>query len=758
MTDNLGSDRTNIESLVGYPKWPTTNISWSVYTNLPNSYVGKHVIYGVGTNDDHPLYSDVFNNSGLTELGLKAARSAFAGLEAISTLTFTEASQSTSSTANIHFGSFKSTYAPSLNNRFIGAYASPGYQNSQIGTSYVGAGDVWVTAASGGATESGAPTRPDIALQTMRHELGHVLGLSHPRENSKYDPGHDNQHYTIMSTNLFLSTGNSVSEYQLYDIAALQSLYGRNLQSNSEDSVYDITKFTGSVSPTDAENNRYFALWDAGGKDTIDVSASSNENDRVFIDLRPGHFSSIGVNTGLTTSGCTVINAGIQNLAISFGAIIEDIIGSKFDDILVGNELSNTIAGGAGDDVIYASGSAVRLASSFEFNIGQILKDDGDYGYYNTSGYNAKVLNDDEFDNIFGGDGNDLIFGSNAGDRIDGGDGYDEIYSGSGDDFIDSGIDVRAYGIIDNDRIYSGSGDDTIIVRSICLVEAGTGDDVVVVLRGGARGNLGDGNDIVNLEYVDAYCSLDGGNGNDIFRLNSVDVEGLYGGAGDDIFYASGRSSAFIYGGDGNDTYDFSGHTADGDFSIQLNFDVGWGEDMLIGSNDLARKQYADEQAVAADRFGVESLDFFKSAAFTSSGHVERVDVNVTWDVKMDGVDEYGYDHGWGDVTITDGNGNRLVVKNVEGSWSAASDGSISGINKLYMPEVNNQRWENVLVKAVNNPSPPRGEEPEEIFSLFYRDREDSVDYYRHINIDYNGQGYVADKIAVATFMNEYLL
>ncbi len=49
------------------------------------------------------------------------------------------------------------------------------------------------------------------------------------------------------------------------------------------------------------------------------------------------------------------------NIAIAYGAQIENIIGGSGADILVGNALNNTLKGGAGNDIIYGAGGADQL-------------------------------------------------------------------------------------------------------------------------------------------------------------------------------------------------------------------------------------------------------------------------------------------------------------------------------------------------------------------------------------------------------------
>jgi len=111
-------------------------------------------------------------------------------------------------------------------------------------------------------------------------------------------------------------------DYMLYDIAALQFLYGANTGHATGDNLY---KFSPSANLIDT-------IWDAGGTDTFSASGATSG---VVIDLNPGSFSSIGIQ---------------NNIAIAFGTWIESAIGGSGADRIVGNELDNQLTGGGGAD------------------------------------------------------------------------------------------------------------------------------------------------------------------------------------------------------------------------------------------------------------------------------------------------------------------------------------------------------------------------------------------------------------------------
>ncbi len=232
-----------------------------------------------------------------------AARAIMAEIEEATGVTFVEVSSA--SDATITFGNYD------IGGDTLGATTYP--MGLATGNVY---SDVWIDQSISGASfEPGTE-----AYYVLIHEIGHSLGLDH----ATLPTSEDNHQYTVMDYSPHPTITTDVTGYQLYDIAALQYLYGADYTSTGGDDIYAFADLGGKAE----------TLWDGGGRDTIDMSAATYG---VVVDLNEGAFS-------------TIIESGTNNISIAFGAVIEDLVGSAYDDILIGNAADNLLTGGAGND------------------------------------------------------------------------------------------------------------------------------------------------------------------------------------------------------------------------------------------------------------------------------------------------------------------------------------------------------------------------------------------------------------------------
>ncbi len=437
------------------------------------------------------------------------------------------------------------------------------------------AGDMWVNnnMTYGGRNLVESPTPGDEGWATFLHELGHGLGFDHP---GGVGAASSNQ-YTVMSYTAHPSQVTTNPDDMawpvtplLLDIQAAQSVYGANMNTRSADDVYFAP---GGEFAIDDGGALIAAVWDAGGNDTF---SAENQTSAVTIDLRPGHFSSIGAISNNIAIAEEVPGTGAMS------AWIENAIGGTGDDVLQGNMLGNVLQGRAGNDVLR-----------------------GDAGWdllYGGSGRDELAGGIGQ-DNIHGGAGNDALYGQDGDDTLHGDDGWDHIWGGAGDDDMwggalgdvlvgETGNDVMR-GEDGWDLMYGGPGQDTMW--------GGAGVDD---MRGGAGNDLmrgEDGNDLIYGE--DGWDTMSGGAGDDAmwggalgdFMAGNTGNDQLYGEAGGDIMYGGdgvdqlhgGSGADVMYGGAGNDVA--YGEIGDDALLGETGRDTlygGNGDDVLYGGAD----------------------------------------------------------------------------------------------------------------------------------------------------------------------------
>jgi len=206
--------------------------------------------------------------------------------------------------------------------------------------------------------------------QTIINEVGHSLGLAHTQDassyggttygtNTTYGGVNNSNPYSTMAYAEYVgetingtsSTFSRPTTLMIDDIAALQHLYGVNEQHNATDTTYTLNSFNnGTLNALYGDNFIYASIWDAGGTDTF---SWADQSTIASINLNAGSFSSFGNITGPddTDLDNQYMLDGDGILGIAYDAIIENAIGGSNIDILVGNEVGNTLYGGAGTGV-----------------------------------------------------------------------------------------------------------------------------------------------------------------------------------------------------------------------------------------------------------------------------------------------------------------------------------------------------------------------------------------------------------------------
>lgn len=347
------------------------------------------------------------------------------------------------------------------------------------------------------------------------------------------------------------------------------------------------------------------------GADTINgispnqhLAPETNYNDYAIAGYKT---SNAAVNIDLGAGTATGGHATGDSLSY-----INKLVGSDFDDTLIGDDHPNWLEGGAGADTLdggndthgysdhasyfYASSAVVASLENPEINTGDA---EGDV-YIRIEG-------------IEGSNFDDLIFGDSGNNYLDGYAGDDVLVAGEGEDTIRGGFgfdimsyrnlgqaiiidlanwdasstvvaddvryphqkDIEAYEATNHNDTMQGSAlSDILFGRAGAdSITGADGNDAIYggsnfdTIRGGAGNDTvwGDnGSDLIFLDAGDDVFndndqsdangrdSVDGGTGND--TLNGAGGnDSLQGGAGDDLISA-GDNNDIAYGGDGNDT------------------------------------------------------------------------------------------------------------------------------------------------------------------------------------------------------------
>lgn len=466
------------------------------------------------------------------------------------------------------------------------------------------AGDVWVNSS---LSYNATPNVWGYGHFTLVHEIGHALGLLHPAEynaapgvsitygaNATY--AEDTNQYTVMSyfRETFSGASYGASRYAaaplLDDIAAAQRLYGANMSARTGDTTYGFNSTADRIwfSASLSGPAPVFAVWDAGGTDTLDFSGYSGPQ---LLDLRQGAFSNFGTLIG--------------NVSIAIGAVIENAVGGAGDDIINGNSADNRITpgggnnsvdGGLGFDTLVFTGLRSSYTITFSGQDGFISGAEGTTRFRNVE---SIAFSDTAVaaPAVVGGVN---LSGDITNDTIEGTGFVDVIYGAGGDDVI--------RGLGGNDQLNGGRGNDRL--------EGGAGNDVI---------SIDQGNDII-----------DGGEGVDL--LNG---DGALGGL--QINLQLGTISG---GGMGVDTIAGFEHITGSRFDDVIIGDEGANLIRGFGGIDTLRGGGGDDELVASWAEAGGAPDVVKSAQQANDGIPNAISLDGAFDrLAREGVPQEGTPH-----------------------------------------------------------------------------------------------------------------
>jgi serralysin len=321
------------------------------------------------------------------------------------------------------------------------------------------------------------------------HEVGHALGLSHPGPYNIGGTGtytayardaiffEDSEQYTAMSyfngntTHAFLGSVGSATPL-LYDIAAIQRLYGANMTTRIGDNVYGFNANAGQafmISNADQQTN--FSVWDAGGRDIFDFSGYDETQ---WINLNAEAFSSVG---GLRNNISIARNVTIEDAYGGSGA--DSMLGSAAANLLRGNAGADSLDGGSGNDTLEGgAGNDLYLsvtgddriteaagggADTIIANSSLVVPDNIEVAVIASGAVSVSLTGGAAHDMIMGNELRNIISGGNGNDTLNGQGGDDEISGGEGNDLLIAGVGAR--------YLDGGAGDDVILVGNTVLAD-----------------------------------------------------------------------------------------------------------------------------------------------------------------------------------------------------------------------------------------------------------------------------------------------
>ena len=358
-----------------------------------------------------------------------------------------------------------------------------------------------------------------------------------------------------------------------------------------------------------AGNGGYDGLWGYAGDDILEGGADA---DRLFggagVDTASYQSSDDGVSVNLkegTSEGGHANGDVITDIENITGSIYKDVlVGDDGANRLDGNEGDDELKGGVGNDQLYGNPGHDWLYGGNGDD--ELQGNEGNDRLFGENGVDSLYGGDDD-DELNGGENNDQLYGEMGEDILYGDEGDDELNGGDGNDWL--------FGEIGADQMDGGSGIDWVSYQ-----ESGVGITVDLT-EGTGEGGHAQGDVINNVEnlvgsdYADVLIGdsvaniLQGLNGDDEIRGNGGN-DVLEGGAGADRLNGGAGVDAVSYrASDEGVTVDLAegageGGHAEGDVLTSIENVIGSDhEDTITGDSNANHLEggNGDDELIGSD-------------------------------------------------------------------------------------------------------------------------------------------------------------
>lgn len=341
---------------------PATTISYffpqqaSDYTSVPG----------------YPAAAQIATFQPLTADQQAAVLTAFELVASYTKLTFVEAASGLAGDAAFRFARYTNSGSESN---------FPANQGSYSPSDSRAAGDTFL----GGNGNTPAAFFGTDDFNTLIHEMGHAFGLKHGHDgdyNGALAPQVNDNEFSVMTYASYFGSptgsatearpGSAPQSFMMYDIAALQALYGANFSKVGTTAVYRWDAVTGQQTingvPTPATgvtatNKIFTTVWTQGATATYDLSNFSGNQ---VADLRPGHWSTFApdkiadLNSAAPAGTPQYKAQGNVYNALQYNGDSRSLVGSintgSGNDTITGNSANNKISAGDGNDTIDGGG------------------------------------------------------------------------------------------------------------------------------------------------------------------------------------------------------------------------------------------------------------------------------------------------------------------------------------------------------------------------------------------------------------------